>query len=212
MKVSFIVLAFSLLAVLALTGCSTLKHVDYSQILSRKGWDKPKQVIDLLGIKPGMTVADLGAGNGYFSFEFAQAVGSQGKVYAVEIDPERAAALRVEIARRKISNIIVVDGTASDPLLPDAAIDLAFLCNAYHHFENRTTYFRDLGQNLRSDARVAILDTKDTGFARLVVPKGHWLQPQQITQEMHAAGYRRVSSFDTLPYNSFDVYAVINNG
>lgn len=212
MKLSIAVVALSFLAALVLTGCSTLKHVDYSQVLSRKGWDKPDEVMALLGIKPGMSIADLGAGYGYFSFEFAKAVGPSGKVYAVELDPERRAALRAEIAKRKISNIIVVEGTVSDPQLPDAAIDLVFLCNAYHHFENRPTYFRDLNQDLRNNARVAILDTKNTAFARFVVPKGHWVEPQQIIQEMQAAGYRHVSSFDTLPYNSFEVYAVLNNG
>ncbi|MGH0038310.1 MAG: class I SAM-dependent methyltransferase [Myxococcota bacterium] len=194
------------LVVPSLAGCGVVGRMDWSHIFSRQGWQRTDMVMETLALQPGDVVADLGAGDGYFSFHLAEAVGPGGRVYAVDVDPAPLAKLRREIARRGVTNIEVVEATADDPSLPDGVIDQVFLCNAYHHFEDRVAYFARLQRALAPGARVAVIDGRPEGFATWVVPKGHWLEPGVLEGELSAAGYRLRDSYDFLPLNTFDVF------
>ncbi len=189
-----------------LAGCHVVSRLDYGHLLSRQGWQRTDRVIETLALAPGDHVADLGAGDGYFSFRFAEAVGSGGRVYAVEVDPGKVAALRREVAERGASNIEVVLADPDDPRLPDGSIDLAFFCNAYHHFEERVSYLRSLRSDLSEHARIAIIDSKPEGS--VFIPKGHILPEGQIRAELSEAGYRHSAGYDFLPIQSFDVFTV----
>jgi arsenite methyltransferase len=203
---AFTILSSVLLPFVA--GCSVASRLDYGNLFNRSGWQHTDRVVEALGIRLGDTVADLGAGDGYFSFAFADAVGPTGRVYAVEIDPEKRADLREEIRSRGYENILLTSATTADSGLPPDAVDLAFFCNAYHHFEERVHYMRHLRGTLRSDGRIAILDGRNDPGARLFIPKGHWLEPGQLTGELASAGYRHEEEYDFLPMQTFDVFRV----
>jgi arsenite methyltransferase len=187
-----------------MTGCHVASRLDYTNLFSRGGWQLTDQVVDTLTIQPGDVVADLGAGDGYFSFYLADAVGPEGRVYAVDVDEEKIEALRREVQERGYPNIEVVLGTSDDPRLPDGSVDLIFFCNAYHHFDDRVRYLENLRRDLSPGARIAIVDGKPEG--RLFIPKGHILPDGQLVAELEQARYRHVASHDFLPIQSFDVF------
>lgn len=187
-------------------GCSLVSRLDYTHLFSRQGWQRTDRVIETLAIEPGTVVADIGAGDGYFSFWLADAVGPEGIVYAVEIDGEKLAALRDAVALRGVENVRVVEATAGDPRLPPGSVDLVFLCNAYHHIDDRVRYFERLHASLTGRARVAIVDGKPDGAARLFIPSGHSIEPEVLVAELERAGYRPVARYDFLPLQSFDVF------
>lgn len=188
------------------TGCHVLSRMDYGHLFSRQGWQRTDEVIERLALHPGDRVADLGAGDGYFSFYFAHAVGPEGRVYAVELDPGKVTALEQRVRQRGYTNIEVVQAGKDDPGLPGASVDLVFFCNAYHHFEDRVPYLERLREGLRPGARIAIIDGKPEG--RLFIPKGHILPDGQLVRELEAARYRHVAAYDFLPMQSFDVFSL----
>ena len=86
-------------------------------------------------------------------------------------------------------------------------MDLVFLCNSYHHMENRVSYFDRLRTDLASGGRVAILDMKPTPLVSLFVPAGHWTTGEQLREEMSRAHYGEEDSFDFLPAQSFSIFS-----
>src|SRR5215470_16572482 len=131
-----------------------LKRLAYEGF-RRHTWQHPDEVIELLGIRPGATVADLGSGTGYFTFRLAEAVGPSGRVYAVDVDRGLNAYIAERARREGRDNVIAVRAESGDASLPDGSVDLVFSCNAYHHLENRVAYFRALQRCVRADGRVA---------------------------------------------------------
>jgi arsenite methyltransferase len=126
----------------------------------RVGRLKPDQVIALLNLKRGDVVADVGAGSGVFTRRFAQAVGPEGKVYAVDIDRELLKYNREQIEEAKLNNVEFILGEYDDPKLPPQAVDLAFICDALHHIEHRQVYLSRLHSCLKDKGRLAIIDYK----------------------------------------------------
>lgn len=201
-------LAFGLLSV----GCSGLAQVDVGRVLTsgRDGWQYPERVIQQLEIAPGDRVAEIGAGDGYWLTWLSQAVGSEGRVYAVEVDSELVAQLEAVVADEDLHNVEVILGATDDPRLPDDSIDLAITVLTYHHIENRSDYFRRLKRDLRPGGRVAHLDDRPDAPAPIswFQSDGHWSDPESIVEEMAAAGYQKISGFDFLPAQSFQVFTI----
>jgi predicted methyltransferase len=200
--------AVALLALLTLPfelGCGSLKRFAYEGF-NRERWQHPDEVVRVLGIKPGETVADLGAGGGYFTFRLARAVGPSGKVYAVDIDPAMVDYLRARAERENVTNVEVVLATEDDPRLPADGVDLIFTCNTYHHLAARPTYFARLKQYLRAQGRIAIIDhERGSGFLARIF--GHSTADTVVRDEMRAAGYALEAAFDILPRQNFLVFA-----
>lgn len=180
---------------------------DYGNVLSRTGWQLPDQVIASLDIRPGDRVADIGSGDGYFTFELAKAVGTSGTVFAVEVDDELLNGLKQEARQGRYDNVVIVRGEYEDPLLPDGEIDLAFLCNSYHHIKDRVAYFDHLREDLSDRGRVAVIDLKVSILVRLFAPPGHWTTVEAMTEEMQKADYSRTANFDYLPAQNFAVFS-----
>ena len=97
--------------------------------------ERPDLVLAALELKPGMTVADIGAGTGYYSWRMAQSVGAAGTVYAVDVQPEMITLLERQVARRGAANVKAVLGTTTDPRLPAGTLDLAIMVDVYHELE-----------------------------------------------------------------------------
>jgi ubiquinone/menaquinone biosynthesis C-methylase UbiE len=198
-----------LVAALFLFGDDVSK-MDVTRIASRAGWQLPDRVIASLNIASGDQVADIGAGDGYFSWFLADAVGPNGEVYAIEVEDEIVEKLKKAVEEKGLSNVTVVKGDFDDPLLPDGSIDLAFLCHSYHHIENRIEYFDALRTDLALDGRVAIVDLKPTPLVKLLLPKNHWTTKAMMRKEMRLAHYEEEVSLDFLPGQSFSIYMPLN--
>lgn len=150
-------------------------------------------------------MADIGAGGGYFSFRLARAVGPSGRVYAVDVDDDLLAYVAERAAETGAANVEAVRAAPDDPDLPDASIDLVFVCNTYHHLPDRVVYFRRLLDDLAPNGRVAIveLDGRQGGLTRWL---GHSTSAETIRREMADAGYERLASHDLLERQSFQVF------
>lgn len=190
------------------TGCSGVSKLDPGHLFSRAGWQLPERVVASLEIEPGDRVADVGAGDGYFLPYFARAVGPLGIVYAVEVDDESLRELALRVREEELANVVVVKGELGDPLLPDGGIDLVFLCNTYHHIEQRPAYFARLRRDLDADGQVAVVDPDAdlTGVLRLFQHEGHMTDAAALDDEMRQAGYRSSVRHRFLPTQIFAVF------
>ncbi|MDT7044102.1 class I SAM-dependent methyltransferase [Candidatus Nitronereus thalassa] len=194
-------LAFTLL--LGTSGCTDLKRLAYEGF-DRDEWQQPEQVIKALKIEPGDQVADLGSGSGYFTFRLADAVGPNGKVYAVDIDAEMNAALAEQVQEKGYQNIEVVLAQPHDPGLPDNSIDLIFSTNTYHHLEQRVAYLANLKQDLQPNGRIAIIDFNGEGWFQHLF--GHYTSSESIQRELQETGYTLETKLDFLPKQVFLIF------
>jgi protein-L-isoaspartate O-methyltransferase len=187
------------------TGVALLGGCGFHKLFTPAGWRQPERVVAALALEPGARVADVGAGDGYFTFLLADAVGAAGHVYAVEVTDEKVEELRAETARRGYQNITVVRGEYHDPLLPDRKVDLAFISAVFHHIDARAEYFARLQKDLAANGRVAIVDGAPDPFHKVFLPF-HFPSAEAVSREMTAAGYRRMQAFDFLPMQHFQVF------
>ncbi|TKS60748.1 MAG: hypothetical protein EWM72_01053 [Nitrospira sp.] len=194
----------SLLVLLIFGGCAELAY-QHMNDPSRDVWQQPKAVIQALNLSPGARVADLGAGGGYFTWPLAEAVGPEGKVYAVDINETGLRMIEQEAKTRNVSNVKPVLATPTDHQLPEP-VELVFTCDTYHHMSDRVAYFRSLASHLRDNGRVAILDFHKTGFFSGIL--GHGTSKELVRQEMNEAGYRLVAEHSFLQDQHFQIFAV----
>jgi arsenite methyltransferase len=192
-----------LVALLFLSGCATLKQCAYEG-LNRDDWQQPQRVIQALQIEPGAAIADLGAGSGYFTFRLAQAVGPSGRVYAVDVDEDMTRLIETKARERGVQTIEAVLAQPENPNLPQAAIDLVFTSNTYHHIEDRVRYFGGLRKALRPGGRLAIIEFNRQSW--LTGLFGHYTPGESIKQEMSQAGYRLTHEFAFLDRQSFLIF------
>jgi len=151
------------------------------------------RLAELTQWKVGTVVADIGAGEGTFSFVAAEKVGPSGRVYATEIDTGKLKNLKAEAAKRKLENIIIVEGTADDTKLPSNCCDTIFLRHVYHHLTRPQEFDRNLVRSLRLGAYLAIIDFPPSPNSTLVegVPKnrgGHGIPQNVMVEELTSAG------------------------
>ncbi|MBW2281318.1 MAG: methyltransferase domain-containing protein [Deltaproteobacteria bacterium] len=196
----------ALTLVISLGGCTWLKRKAYDGFWGRESWQQPARVIEALGLSPGDRVADLGAGGGYFTFLLAEAVGPQGRVYAVDVDTGLLSYLDERIVGGEYENVQTVLADFDDPRIPGEGVDLIFTSNTYHHIEDRTAYFERARRYLRPGGRVAIVEFKKQDGLMSWLIGGHSTDPAEIDREMRAAGYDRVASHDFLERQSFQVF------
>lgn len=178
-----------------------LEHLDRSE---RDRDQKPSQVLEALELKPGMAVADLGSGSGYFTRRFVQAVTDHGRVYAVDVEPDMLAYVKASLEHMSIPYTVeFILARPDDPKLPAASVDLVFVCNTAHHLEDRARYFRNLTSALKPGGRIAIIDFHaDERSGDLGFPRRHLVPQETLMAELAEAGYRlvREHSFLTRQY------------
>jgi predicted methyltransferase len=178
---------------------------------ARDAWQKPKELVAALEIRPGSTVADLGAGTGYFSRRLADAVGPEGTVLAVETEPNLVAYLRERAGHEKTPNVVPLLASPSDPRLPLVGVDLILVVDTYHHLDARRTYLPALHRFLRPGGRVAIVDWQKRDLP-VGPPMDHKLPREQVLDEMQASGFRLAAEHTMLPYQYFLVFAQVERG
>ncbi len=149
-------------------------------------------VIRILNIRPGQTVADIGAGSGYYTMRIAPVVGPQGRVIAQDVMSRYLDDLKARTAKARLSNVQFVKGSPSDPRLPRASIDVALLIHMYHEIAQPYALLYRLRASLKPDGRVAIVDL-DRSSALHGMPKA------LLVCEVKAVGYALVSLDDLEP-------------
>jgi len=169
---------------------------------ARDAWQKPHEVITALALAPDAKIADIGAGTGYFAARLAHMT-PQGRVYAVDIEPDMIRYLGERARREGLTNLQPVLAKPDDATLPEK-VDRVLLVDTYHHIGERVAYFRRLRERLEPDAQVAIIDF--TGDSPVGPPKSDRLPAEQVAQEMRAAGYSQVRRHGFLPYQYFLVF------
>lgn len=174
---------------------------EYARVLEdpqRDSWQKPHEVVTALRLKPTETVADIGAGSGYFTRRFAM---HAGKVYAVDID-----AKLLELAMKNApKNLEAVLAAPDDPKLPAASVDTIFFCDVLHHIERRADYYPKLAKALKPGGRIVVIEFYKKPLP-LGPPESMKISEADLIGELQAAGFRKTTSFDFLPYQYFMVF------
>ncbi|MGU3362236.1 class I SAM-dependent methyltransferase [Methylobacterium sp. M6A4_1b] len=150
----------------------------------RDSVDEVGQVVRLMGIAAGQSVADIGAGSGYYTMRLAERVGPQGHVYAEDVTPRYLQGLEARIAKSALTNVTVVRGEPHDPRLPVASLDAAVLVHMYHEIAQPFGLLHNLAPMMKPGGRVGIVDADD-------VPSRHGTPPALLACELSAAGYRQ---------------------
>ncbi len=164
----------------------------------RETEEQPQRVIDALEIQPGHTVADLGAGSGYYSFRIAPLVGPNGKVLAVDIEPAMLEVIAQRARREQVANVATVRSSAQDPNLPARSVDLLFMVDVYHELEYPYEVMTKVRAALKPGGRVALIEYRAEDPDVLIKPL-HKMSERQVRREMQAAGFRHVKTVRTLP-------------
>ena len=171
---------------------------EYAKVLedpSRDEWQKPHDVVMALNLKPTDTIADIGAGTGYFARRFAM---HAGKVYAVDIDQKL-----LDIAAKDApANLKTVLATPDDPRLPDDSVDVIFFCDVLHHIENRAAYYPKLAKALKPGGRIVVIEfyKKDMPIGP---PPSMKLSDDEVIAEFRGAGFTLAKRLDILPYQYY---------
>jgi ubiquinone/menaquinone biosynthesis C-methylase UbiE len=168
---------------------------------ARDAWQKPREVVTALGLREGDTVADIGAGSGYFALRFAHHVGSTGKVLAVDLSPDMIAEVKRRAAEARLTNVTPVLAKPDDPQLPAGAVDVVFLCDTWHHIEQRGRYLATLRPALKPGARLVIVDFRKD--APVGPPASMKLTREEVVKEVEAAGFELTKEHTFLPHQYF---------
>lgn len=168
---------------------------------ARDEWQKPLDVLRLLSVQPGQVVADLGAGTGYFTRPLSIAVGDEGRVYAVDVEP----ALLEHIRKRddiQQDRVVTIRAKPNDPLLPEGAIDLVLIVNTWHHIKSRPAYLERLARCLAPDGRIVLIDFH-AGEPPVGPPPKEKISREKALGEFERAGFKLVAESVALPYQYF---------
>jgi ubiquinone/menaquinone biosynthesis C-methylase UbiE len=171
---------------------------------ARDQWQRPALVMAALALKRGQTACDIGAGPGYFTLRLAEAVGPEGRVYAVDVEPRILAALRDRLAESGTANVVPILALPGDPLLPPMTCDVALIVDTYHHFPDGPAYLRRLARSLRAGGRIVNIDY-DKRPTPVGPPLEHRLSRQEFMTEATAASLEVVGEPILLPYQYFVV-------
>src|ERR1700683_2455018 len=160
------------------------------------------RVMDILGITAGKTVADIGAGSGWFTVRAARRVGEQGVAYAVDINPEAIRYIGERAQKEQLHNVKTILGKPDDPLLPAGAVDSVLLLKTYHEVAEPVALLRKLGGSLRAGARIGIIDRNGNG-------EDHGVGRDVVLHEAAQAGYRLLEQDDFVKADKMDYFLVL---
>jgi ubiquinone/menaquinone biosynthesis C-methylase UbiE len=160
--------------------------------MPRESWQRIPEIVSALGIGAGSVVADIGAGEGYFSTRFAAIVGAEGRVFAVDINDSALVKLQRRIERDGLANITAVLGTPADPKLPAASLDAAFIINAYHEMTKGTAILAAIRAALKPGGRLVIVEPISDAYRsrpRIDQEDRHEIAPGFVQRDALDAGF-----------------------
>lgn len=177
-------------------------HYAHAQWLLRPEREQEEHcsaLLKLLDVSPGAVVADIGCGNGFYSLRLAEQVGEEGRVLAVDIQPEMLRLLEARAEEAKIDNIKPILGALDDPKLPEEGVDLALLVDVYHEFTHPEQMLAGLRKSLAPDGRIVLVEFREEDPDVPILPL-HKMSKRQILKELPPNGFRLVREDDSLPW------------
>jgi ubiquinone/menaquinone biosynthesis C-methylase UbiE len=174
-------------------------YVERMLSADREEWQKPDELVAALGVSPGDTIAEVGAGPGYFTLRLARAVGPLGRVYAVDVVPEIMAVLRQRLDGAALGNVTPVLARDDDPLLPPASCDLVLIVNTFHHFPDGVAYLRLLASKLKPGGRIVNVDYHQREMP-VGPPAEHKVARDDFLAAARDAGLSVIDELTWLPY------------
>ncbi len=176
-----------------------LSGADWLDREEREREEQPEKAIAEFNLKPGMIVADVGAGTGFYSIRMAKHVAPGGVVYANDIQPGMLEKLRANAAAQQVGNIVTVLGTESDPRLPVGKFDLVVLVDVYHEFSRPQRMLERIRDCLKPDGRLVLLEFRKEDPAVPIRPE-HKMSLEEVKEEVVPEGYSFEKVVDTLPW------------
>ena len=161
---------------------------------ARRAWLPPAEVLGAMALHSGETVADVGAGTGYFSLPLAQAVGPQGKVYAVDAQEEMLSLLRQKLDEFTLSIVELIHAEADNTGLPASCCDLVFAANIWHEFDDHAAVLRESSRVLKATGRIAILDWRTDVLPEHGPPPEHRLDSSHAVDALRSSGFQKVAT------------------
>ena len=219
LRISAALLAMASLCVGQTPGVHPVSKRRYAQVMGAAAADwlvrperveeeHPDQALDALNLQPGSTVADIGAGVGYFTFRMAERVGPTGIVYGQDIQPEMIRLLKENMATRKVTNVRPVLGSYDDPKLPKNALDLILLVDVYHEFSEPVKMVDAMRESLKPNGRLVLLEYRGED-PRVPIRPEHKMTLKQVRSEIEPQGFRFDESIETLPWQHIIVFRAI---
>jgi ubiquinone/menaquinone biosynthesis C-methylase UbiE len=156
-------------------------------------------LLDNLGLKTGMTVCDMGCGNGFYAIPIAKLLGPKGRVLAVDIQPEMLFLLRERMELENVDNVTPILGSVDDPYLPAGTVDLAILVDVYHEFGFPEEMLAALRKSLKPDGRIVLVEFRAEDDDVPIKPE-HKMTKKQVNRELVANGFKLDSEFNELPW------------
>jgi SAM-dependent methyltransferase len=178
---------------------------DWLERGERENEELPEAALDAIGITQGMTVADVGAGSGYFTVRLAKRVGPTGMVLAVDVQPEMISIVRERAEREGFHNIRPILGSGSDPKLPRNSVDLILLVDVYHEFAQPQRMLRRMREALKPDGRLVMLEyRKEDPY--IPIRSEHKMSVEEARLEVEAEGYKLDRVLPDLPRQHIFVF------
>lgn len=173
----------------------------------REDEEAPSKAIDALDLEPGMVVADIGAGSGYYASRIAKRVGPTGRVYATDIQPGMIDILERRIKNEGLTNVTAILGGADDPRLPPASIDLAIMVDVYHELQQPQLFLQRLKPAFKPGGRLVLLEFRKED-PKVPILEVHKMSVAEVRQEMEAEGFVIDKVIDVLPWQHIIVLRV----
>ena len=165
----------------------------------REDEEAPSKALDALDLKPGMSVADIGAGSGYYASRIAKRIGPTGRVYATDIQQGMIDILERRIKNEGLTNVTTILGGMDDPRLPPASIDLAIMVDVYHELQQPQLFLQRLKPAFKPNGRLVLLEYRKED-PKVPILEVHKMSVAEVKQEMEAEGFRLDQVIDVLPW------------
>jgi len=180
------------------------RYIDFLERGDRIKWQKPDVVIEALNFSGDEKIADVGAGSGYFSFPFASAI-PQGKVYAIDIEPEMIRYIHHKAMMNDIKNIEAILAEPDDPKIPEDS-DIVFICDVLHHIENKSLWLKRIHDQMKKGSRLLLIEFRE-GDLPEGPPEKIKISQTEIIRIVINAGFKKISvEKELLPYQTFLVF------
>lgn len=171
----------------------------------REREERCSMMLTNLGVRTGMTICDMGCGNGFHTLRMAEMTGKKGLVYGVDVQPEMLGLLRERMEEDVIENIVPILGSFHNPRLPPDSIDLILLVDVYHEFSHPEEMLAAMRKSLKPDGVIVMVEYREED-PEVPIKKLHKMSKDQINLELEANGFKLVKEFDNLPWQHMMFY------
>ncbi|HVQ30401.1 MAG TPA: class I SAM-dependent methyltransferase [Vicinamibacteria bacterium] len=172
---------------------------DWLERADREEEQRPAEVFRAMHLKKGDVVADLGCGTGWFARRMARVVGSQGRVYAIDIQPEMLDLLRGYLEKERTLNVEPVLGTETDMKVAPGSLDWVLMVDVYHEFQQPKPMLESIRRSLKPTGKVALIEYRLDGTTAVHIRPEHRMSVDQVMAEWPPAGFRLVKTLEFLP-------------